>query len=109
MPDGTTLSDAAREFVSGNPGRDVQRVGTARLLGEDPQKIHDPVWGVTGNLGTVMRPDGGTQVIYDGFPLYTYSGDTGPGQDNGQGIQGVWFAVTASASGSSGGAGGGGY
>jgi dihydroxy-acid dehydratase len=38
-------------FVSGNPGRDVQRVGTARFLGQDPQKIHDPVWAVTGNLG----------------------------------------------------------
>jgi len=38
-------------FVSGNPGRDVQRVGTARFLGEDPQKIHDPVWAVTGSLG----------------------------------------------------------
>ena len=38
-------------FVSGNPGRDVQRVGTARLLGQDPYKIHQPVWAVTGNLG----------------------------------------------------------
>jgi dihydroxy-acid dehydratase len=38
-------------FVSGNPGRDVQRVGTARFLGQDPQKIHQPVWAVTGNLG----------------------------------------------------------
>jgi len=65
--------------------------------------------GATGKLGTVTRPDGGTQVTYDGFPLYTYSGDTGPGQANGQGIQGVWFAVTASGSGGSGGAGGGGY
>jgi predicted lipoprotein with Yx(FWY)xxD motif len=65
--------------------------------------------GVTGKLGTATRPDGGTQVTYDGFPLYTYSGDTGPGQANGQGIQGVWFAVTASGSGGSGGAGGGGY
>jgi len=42
---------ANRRFVSGNPGRDVQRVGTARFLGEDPYKIHEPVWGVTGNLG----------------------------------------------------------
>ena len=25
-------------FVSGNPGRDVQRVGTARFLGQDPQR-----------------------------------------------------------------------
>ena len=38
-------------FVSGNPGRDVQRVGTARFLGQDPRKIHEPVWAVTGNLG----------------------------------------------------------
>ena len=38
-------------FVSVNPGRDVQRVGTAEFLGEDVQKIHDPVWAVIGNLG----------------------------------------------------------
>jgi len=42
---------AERRFESGNPGRDVQRVGTARFLGEDPFKIHDPVWAVTGTLG----------------------------------------------------------
>jgi len=29
----------------------VQRVGTARVLGQDPTKIYDPVWGVIGNLG----------------------------------------------------------
>jgi hypothetical protein len=38
-------------FVSENPGRDVQRVGTARFLGQDPSKIYDQVWGVVGNLG----------------------------------------------------------
>jgi dihydroxy-acid dehydratase len=38
-------------FVSDNPGRDVQRVGTARFLGQDPARIHDPVWAVIGNLG----------------------------------------------------------
>ena len=38
-------------FVSLNPGRDVQRVGTAAFLGEDIDKIHDPVWAVIGNLG----------------------------------------------------------
>ena len=41
----------ATDFVSDNPGRDVQRVGTARFLGEDVAKIHDPVWAVIGNLG----------------------------------------------------------
>ncbi len=38
-------------FVSLNPGRDVQRVGTAAFLGEEVEKIHDPVWAVIGNLG----------------------------------------------------------
>jgi predicted lipoprotein with Yx(FWY)xxD motif len=54
--------------------------------------------GLSGTMGTVTRPDGTVQVTYGGMPLYTYSGDTGPHQANGQGIQGVWFAVTASGS-----------
>jgi dihydroxy-acid dehydratase len=41
----------SQTFVSINPGRDVQRVGTAAFLGEDVGKIHDPVWAVIGNLG----------------------------------------------------------
>ena len=39
------------QFVSDNPGRDVQRVGTARFLGQEPTRIHQPVWAVTGTLG----------------------------------------------------------
>jgi len=39
------------ELRSSNPGRDVQRVGTANFLGEDVLKIHDPVWAVVGTLG----------------------------------------------------------
>src|ERR1035437_1951938 len=42
---------AIDDMRSSNPGRDVQRVGTARFLGEDVRKIHDPVWAVVGNLG----------------------------------------------------------
>ncbi len=34
-----------------NPGRDVQRVGTANFLAQDVSKIHGPVWAVLGNLG----------------------------------------------------------
>ncbi|MBA2608780.1 MAG: dihydroxy-acid dehydratase [Actinobacteria bacterium] len=45
------MSDATEAFVSDNPGRDVQRVGTARFLGESVEKIHDPVWAVLGTLG----------------------------------------------------------
>ncbi len=50
--------------------------------------------GVTGTFGTIQRPDGGAQVTFKGMPLYTYSGDSGPGQAAGQGIGGVWFAAT---------------
>ena len=39
------------QIRTSNPGRDVQRVGTARFLGQDVRKIHDPVWAVVGNLG----------------------------------------------------------
>jgi predicted lipoprotein with Yx(FWY)xxD motif len=36
----------------------------------------------------------GEQVAYNGHPLSTYSGDSEPGQTNGQGFGGVWFVVT---------------
>jgi len=49
----------------------------------------------TAMLGTTTRDDGTTQVTYDGHPLYLYSGDSAAGDTNGQGIGGVWFAVTA--------------
>jgi dihydroxy-acid dehydratase len=45
------VRNESETFVSINPGRDVQRVGTAAFLGEDVAKIHDPVWAVIGNLG----------------------------------------------------------
>ena len=47
-------------------------------------------------LGTVKRPDGRLQVTYDGFPLYLFSGDTRPGEVNGQGAGGVWHAIAPS-------------
>jgi len=44
-------------------------------------------------LGTIKRPDGKTQVTFAGHPLYLYVGDTKPGQVNGQGVGGIWFAM----------------
>ena len=55
--------------------------------------------GVTGRLGTIKRSDGATQVTYDGHPLYTYIGDSAPGQANGNDINlngGLWYEMAAS-------------
>jgi len=57
-----------------------------------------PTGGVE-KLGTVKRPNGTTQVTYNGEPLYTFAHDKA-GEANGQGIKdvGTWSAVTTSAS-----------
>jgi predicted lipoprotein with Yx(FWY)xxD motif len=56
-------------------------------------------------LGTTQRSDGQPQVTYNGHPLYTYSGDSNPGDANGQGLTAfgaAWFALSPSGSASSG-------
>ena len=56
--------------------------------------------GVTGQLGTITRTDGTTQATYDGHPLYTYIGDSAPGQDAGNNINlngGLWLDVPVTA------------
>ena len=55
--------------------------------------------GVTlGKVATIARTDGTIQVTYAGHPLYTYVGDTAPGQANGNDINlngGFWHEVPA--------------
>ena len=45
-------------------------------------------------LTTIERDDGSTQAIYNGMPLYRFSGDENPGDANGQGKGDVWFVVS---------------
>lgn len=57
--------------------------------------------GVKGDLGLLRRKHGVFQVTLRGMPLYRFSGDSAPGDTNGQGIKGfggTWFAATASRS-----------
>ncbi len=47
-------------------------------------------------LGTTKRTDGTVQVTYNGWPLYTYAGDKGPGEANGNDITqygAQWYAL----------------
>ena len=49
-------------------------------------------------LGTTERSGGATEVTYNGHPLYTYAGDSAPGQTSGQGLDDYgaeWYALSA--------------
>jgi predicted lipoprotein with Yx(FWY)xxD motif len=75
--------------------------------------------GVTGKITMIKRSNGAVQAAYNGHPLYTYVGDTKPGQDTGNGLNlsgGFWKVVPVTGkitfptkSSSGGGGGGGGY
>jgi predicted lipoprotein with Yx(FWY)xxD motif len=50
--------------------------------------------GVQGPLSVIARSDGGRQVADNGHALYRFSGDTKPGDTNGDGFGNVWHVVT---------------
>ncbi len=58
---------------------------------------------------TVQTDANGSQCEYNGHPLYNYSGDTAPGQTNGEGLFGKWFVATPNLAVQNGGSSGGGY
>ncbi len=52
-----------------------------------------------GKIGTITRTGGSLQLTYNGHPLYTYIGDSAPGQASGNGINlngGLWRDVPVS-------------
>ena len=53
--------------------------------------------GVT-SLTAAARPDDATkmQVVFGGKPLYTYAGDTAPGETKGDGVGGTWHVAKPS-------------
>ena len=55
--------------------------------------------GLPGKVTTITRTDGSHQLTYDGHPLYTYIGDSAPGQAHGNNLNlngGLWHDVPAS-------------
>jgi predicted lipoprotein with Yx(FWY)xxD motif len=55
---------------------------TPQLEGVDPALV-----------GTLKRADGSEQITLDGWALYTYSKDPGPGKWAGQGVGGTWWVI----------------
>ena len=54
---------------------------------------------VTAKLASIKRSDGTTQLTVNGWPVYTYAADSGPGQATGQGENlsgGLWWVVAPS-------------
>jgi predicted lipoprotein with Yx(FWY)xxD motif len=55
--------------------------------------------GLPGKTTTIKRTDGSLQLTYNGHPLYTYVGDSAPGQASGNNLNlngGLWLEVPAS-------------
>ena len=55
--------------------------------------------GLPGTVTTITRTDGSHQLTYNGHPLYTYIGDSAPGQARGNNLNlngGIWHDVPAS-------------
>jgi predicted lipoprotein with Yx(FWY)xxD motif len=55
--------------------------------------------GLPGKVATITRTGGSHQLTYNGHPLYTYIGDTAPGQARGNNLNlngGLWHEVPAS-------------
>jgi predicted lipoprotein with Yx(FWY)xxD motif len=57
--------------------------------------------GVSGTFATTTRKDGAKQATWNGHPLYTYVGDTAPGDAKGNNLNidgGIWKEVVVSGS-----------
>ena len=52
--------------------------------------------GITAPVGVISGPGGGKQITVGGLPVYTYTGDTAPGNTNGQLYKALWHALTPS-------------
>ena len=55
--------------------------------------------GLPGTIATITRTGGARQLTYNGHPLYTYIGDSAPGQANGNNLNlngGLWHEVSVS-------------
>lgn len=80
--DATSKSNCYDMCAQKWPPATVQEKGNVYLAGVEPDEV-----------GAIRRADGNIQITVNGSPIYRFSGDSKPGDLNGQGIDGKWFAV----------------
>lgn len=90
-------------FAIDSPGRSVCTGACLQYwpLVAAPATLPTSLPGITGAVGVLDRPDGAEQLTLNGWPLYTYAGDTAPGATAGEGLNlsgGLWWAVSPSGS-----------
>ncbi|MGZ4507574.1 MAG: COG4315 family predicted lipoprotein [Blastococcus sp.] len=99
---GTVVVDSSGRTVyffdkdTANSGKSACSGGCAGLWPAVSASGTPAVTGVTAKVGTITRSDGTKQVTLDGHPIYTYSGDSKPGDVAGQGVMGIWWVVSPS-------------
>lgn len=97
----TGAGKALYVFAADSPGHSTCTGDCLAYWPADPAPNTVParVPGVTATLGAITRPDGSKQLTVDGWPVYTYVGDSGPGMTTGQGLSnsgGLWWLVAPS-------------
>jgi predicted lipoprotein with Yx(FWY)xxD motif len=86
-------------FTADRPGHSVCTAGCLQFwpfVGA-PATIPSDAAGITARLGILDRAGGGRQLTVNGYPIYTFASDTGPGSTAGQGQRldgGLWWALT---------------
>jgi predicted lipoprotein with Yx(FWY)xxD motif len=104
--DGTVLTDSAGYTVywfAKDHGMTSACTGACATAWPPVTGMPAAAMGVSlpGKLGTISRGNGVVQATYDGHPLYTFAGDTTPGESKGNdidGFGGLWWAMTSTGS-----------
>ncbi|MDR6969883.1 hypothetical protein [Leifsonia shinshuensis] len=92
--DGAGLTAYVFDKDTANSGKSVcTGACAAQWPAIETSSDHPTVSGVTGTVGTITGVDGKKQVTLDGWPLYTFAGDSSAGDVTGQGLGGIWWAV----------------
>lgn len=95
---GTTLLTSAKGFTLYSFAPDTATKSACDGACASAWPPVKPSGTVKSPYATIKRSSGSKQLTFHGRPLYTFAGDTSPGQDNGNGVNqfgGLWHVAPA--------------